>query len=145
MGCDIHSFAEVRQSDGSWRVVGDVFPLDDFSRRYHKKTHGHEPFSNRNYNLFGFLADVRTRAVAPICEAKGLPTDLSPEVRASAERWDCDGYSHSWLTVAELNAQPYEQIEKGEWGLGDEFYQHLAILRTLGSPEDVRVVFWFDN
>lgn len=52
MGCDIHSFAEVRK-DGKWiRVEEPVFDgLGD------KKTS--EPFGWRSYSTFGFLADVR--------------------------------------------------------------------------------------
>jgi hypothetical protein len=29
--------------------------------------------------------------------------------------------------------------------LGDHFMSHVEALKSLGEPDDVRVVFWFDN
>lgn len=146
MGCDIHSFAEVRGADGTWRVVGDVFPLDDFSQRYEHRTHRANPFGDRNYQVFGFLAGVRQRLIPPISQPRGLPADVSASVKASAADWDLDGHSHSWLSLEELNAVDYDALEASpEYGLGEQFYRHLAVLRTLGDPKNVRVVFWFDN
>lgn len=29
--------------------------------------------------------------------------------------------------------------------LGEGFFKDIEVLKTLGSPEDVRIVFWFDN
>ena len=29
--------------------------------------------------------------------------------------------------------------------LGEMFFTHLEELKALGEPEDVRIVFWFDN
>lgn len=109
MGCDIHSFAEVRQPDGSWAKVGDVFPLNEFGREWKKKAHDEHPFDWRNYRVFGFLAGVcNYSAIQPLSEPKGLPIDISPEVAAGAEYWDGDGHSHSWLTLAELLSRDYD-------------------------------------
>lgn len=176
MGCDIHSYAEVRK-DGQWQKVGEVFPLDEFGRDWHKKTHTDKPFDWRNYGLFGFLAGVRNySAITPLSEPKGLPDDLSSEVHASAEHWDADGHSHSWLSLRELLAPDYEsQVwdrrytrqegpnffnggataaatethlgtrESLRHFLGDRYFEHLDVLKSLGQPDDVRIIFWFDN
>lgn len=173
MGCDIHAFAEVRR-DGQWETVGAVFPLDKFGAKWEKRTHTEEPFGWRNYGMFGFLAGVRNdSAVEPLSAPKGLPPDISPKVREAAEYWEADGHSHSWLSLRELDSVDYEGpvenrrytrqvgpnsfdggatapagagvLEKRADFLGEHFMRHLEVLRTLGAPDDVRVVFWFDN
>jgi len=157
MGCDIHSYVEVRR-DGSWRRAVDAT----------------EPFDWQDYGLFGFLADVRNHSHSPvIAEPRGLPddADLLPFEREEA-LW-CDYHSHSWLTLAELLAYDYDQVfwdrrvtkqrPNGVWDgaaladegegahptlrefLGEHYFRRLDDLSKLGDPQDVRVVFWFDN
>lgn len=108
MGCDIHMFGEVRdKKTGKW-VSTDVWKPskyeDDEGRLtipYHQRIYTH-----RNYNLFAWLADVRNGTwgehIPPIADPKGLPEDASPEVANEAERWNGDGHSHSYFTLAEL-------------------------------------------
>lgn len=170
MGCDIHPFAEVRRN-GTWHMVGDVFPLDDWAADYYKKTHGNKPFDNRDYSVFGFLANVRNYSdITPLSKPKGLPEDMSAEVRSGCEDYD---HSASWLTLRELLSVDYDapvedrrvtrQIRPNVFHggctaepgggtmttlrefLGTQFMSHLEILKTLGNPDDVRVVFWFDS
>lgn len=158
MGCDIHAYVEVKKSQADkWEQV------KDFS-----------PFHWRSYAVFGFLADVRNYShCTPISEPKGLPDDLSPEVAGKAEYWDWDGHSHSWLTLKELLGFDYDkvfwdrrvskQVAPNVWNgtalalegegqhityrehLGAQFFRDLETLKTFGEPENVRVVFWFDN
>lgn len=86
---------------------------------------------------------------------------------------DGNYHSMSWLTLKELLDYDYEQkfwdrrvtkqtspngwngaalAEEGEGQtityrehLGEGFFKDIEVLKTLGSPEDVRIVFWFDN
>jgi len=61
----------------------------------------------RRYNLFAILANVRNgrgfagiptgRGFKPISMPRGLPVDVSPEIKKQS-----DGHSHSWLAVQEL-------------------------------------------
>jgi hypothetical protein len=156
MGCDIHIHTEVRKCKYWQHATGNF-------------SEGSAPFDWRSYNLYGFLAGVRNySAVEPICEPKGFPDDASPETNASYEYWDCDAHSATWLTLEELLAVDYEAIiedrrvtrngnggctcEPGEGEpmplrefLGPFFMRDLATLQEMGAPEDVRVVFWFDN
>ncbi|MGB2626447.1 MAG: hypothetical protein WAK20_06635 [Candidatus Acidiferrum sp.] len=173
MGCDIHSFAEVY--DGQrWNMVGDVFPLDKFWREWHKKTHGCHPFDERNYGMFGLLADVRNYSHVPvIAEPKhSLPDDVSDGVKAEYGD-DGDWHTTTYLTLRQLLDFDYDQVfwdrrvtkqttpnswdgaalaEEGEGRhltvrefVGQHFFHDLEILQTLGSWDTVRVVFWFDN
>jgi len=100
VGTDIHAVAEVFRND-AWHLSDAVIPDD------------------RNYVSFAILADVRNGygfggfdsgdRVKPISEPRGLPEDLSAELRARLEGdspysiW-LGEHSFSWLTLAELQA-----------------------------------------
>jgi hypothetical protein len=125
MGCDIHLYVE-RRENGAWitcdqwsKDEGDDYPHVDYQKSFYR---------GRNYDLFAIFADVRNgRGFAgcetgdgfvPICAPRGVPDDCCPEYRAAVEGYGEDGHSHSWL---------------------------LPRLWRLGAPDDVRVVFFFDN
>lgn len=107
MGCDIHLYVE-RRSNRSWESVEEWELEDgDLNVPYVKRF-----YTSRNYDLFAILANVRNgRGFAdtitgegfnPISEPKGLPEDVSYQVRAVSSRWGEDGHSHSYLTLREL-------------------------------------------
>lgn len=150
MGCDIHSHAERRVGD-HWQEVRTE----------------REPFGDRSYGVFGFLAGVRNySAVPPIAEQRGTPADADEPVREQM-----DGlHSCSWLSVEELAAFDYdapmedrrctrrmpagylsggETCDLGEGTmttfrdfLGSQFFDDLAMLQEAGAE---RVVFGFDS
>lgn len=174
MGCDIHSFVELKTVKG-WCMVPGLFPEDDFGLDWTGKTHRDEPFSWRNYGMFGFLANVRNYSFVPpiVAEPRGLPDGLSKPVQEAAEHWDGDGHSHSWLSLKELLDFDYsrtfedrrctKQVAANAWDgaadagegngkqetfrdfLGIDFFRELEIMRKVGAREEVRIVFWFDN
>lgn len=153
MGCDIHAYAE--------RKVGDKYEaIRDVS-----------PFDYRNYGLYGWLADVRNySAVTPIAAKRGLPDDMSADVREEYELWEMDAHSASWLALSELLAFDYDQqmedrrvtrqVGPNAWSgaitcdpgegekttyrefFGGRFFDDLEKLKASGAD---RVVFWFDN
>lgn len=131
MGCDIHSHAE-RRVNGRWEKVPDF-----------------EPFDWRSSTMFGFLAGVRSW-IDPIDDPRGFPVDASEEVAAN---YRDEGYKHtpSFLTAKELLEFNYDKpvFEGAEEtyrdNLSDIFFVDLVKLTMLGNPEDVRIVFWFDN
>ena len=158
MGCDIHTHLERQRADGSWEQL----------------QLGYEPLGHRDYGLFGVLADVRNYSVVPpIAEPRDLPEDVSPEVRANFEEWECDAHTPSWLTVQELVEFDYDQLmndrrvvrqtgpnswDHGATGtpsegtpktyrefLGGHVMDQIEDLRALGDPAQHRLVFWFDN
>lgn len=77
MGCDIHSHVESQNENGSWeRVIWEQ--QEEFDAG---------PFDWRSYGLFGFLADVRNySAVPPLADQRGLPEDVSEDVRAGSRQ-----------------------------------------------------------
>ena len=195
MGCDIHSFCELYDpATGRWNDAGDVFPLDEFNRKWYKKEFGSEPFADRNYGLFGFLADVRNYAYCdPLSPPRGVPDDWNARPMTPVKddddedvdygfggpgteehHWEsCDYHSHSWFLLSELldfdydktfwNRRVTRQItpnfstgagvaEPGEGTtqtyrdlVCEAYFQSLDIMKKLGPPEHVRVVFYFDN
>lgn len=154
MGCDIHSFAE-RKKNGKWEKVGEVFSLDDWSKEYYKKDKTDSPFYWRSYSMFGFLANVRNYdKCKPLAEPKGFPYDASDEVVSEFDQWEFDAHSASYLTVKELLDFDYDKTFYNEIdqkyisyreNLRANFFEQLEELKALGNPEDVRIVFWFDN
>jgi hypothetical protein len=239
MGCDIHLYVEKRVN-GAWESADKWSPNEYYSEEGgNKEQVKYEDafYNNRNYKLFSVLADVRNgygfagiptgEVITPICSPKELPKDCTDKVKLESEIWGCDGHSHSWLTVAELDSydwdkgiiiygcltqSQYAALKNGEkpnsWSgaisgpnvllmsvtdyenLSEEEKNHpeklfprfrtnpfhdpnpnwpieiyisaqwdtslrdqcldflnqtMPKLRELGSPEDVRIVFWFDN
>lgn len=163
MGCDIHSVA----IDANGKPIdGGIWADCVTDNPYYNEG---EPFGNRNYSVFGFLAGVRNySAVQPISEPRGLPKDFSCN--------DIDGgdwlgdHSFSWLSLAELEAFNYEGMMEDRrytghhpigfisgamtadpgrgaamtWRefLGEDFFKDIAELRRIGAD---RVVFGFDS
>jgi hypothetical protein len=128
MGCDIHLFIEKKDEGGKWQVFDYKAEFangtyDDGSRKLDYEGLFDSPFyAGRNYNLFAILADVRNGSgfagcdtgdgFNPIAAPKGLPEDVTPEVKAESDGWDIDGHSHSYFTVAELKAYNWQQTTK---------------------------------
>lgn len=144
MGTDIYTHIEVKQSD-KW------IHLIDYEDRV---------FSERNYGVFGFLANVRNySAVQPLSERRGLPPDISVGLKSIINNeYEYEPYG-SYFTLKELLSVNYNQIiwdrrfngktsERERLSLkdflGKKFMEDLDFLKTLGKPENVRILFWFD-
>lgn len=173
MGCDIHSFVERNDKNTGWEVVTEAIPTTAYDKEKGRLIRS-EPFETRNYGLFGFLADVRNYSyVPPLDEPRGLPIGLSPAVREEYDGWRSDAHSMSWFLLKELLDFDYDatfedrrctkQESPGFWNgaadagegngkkttyrefLGTEYFTVLEALKTIGKPDEVRVVFWFDS
>lgn len=171
MGCDIDAWVEAKRG-GRWTKSGPVFPLSEWETKYYADRPGYRRhiWDERNYAMFGVLADVRNySAVPPLDEPRGWPED-SPADRDD-EYWDC--HSASYYTLKELLdfdwSTPCEDRRVtvgGDGGCtcppgagqmttyaehcGERFMGDLKLLaewaRAEGlPPEDVRVVFAFNN
>ncbi len=174
MGCDIHSFIEVRR-DGKWELeTRPVLPLTghclEYSLKYtnDKATHTSHPFDWRSYGMFGFLANVRNYSLSPVIQepTHTIPEDVCEWIR---DKFDgSDYHSRSCLTLRQLAEYNYDQtfwdrrIQKGGNGaalaeegegemvtlrdfLGKAFFDEIEVMKTLGDLDDVRVIFCFDN
>lgn len=153
MGCDIHLYVE-RKVDGKWVAVKEpVSRYEDDSYQW--------DFS-RSYRSFALLADVRNGGdVTPLSAPRGIPADVSDEVLTEYVEGDLDAAtiaryraygSHDTrlgLSCPDWHsASTFTLAELGAVALGDT--HPVAVLReglkALGTtPDDVRIVFWFDN
>lgn len=118
MGCDIHFYVE-KKVKGKW-ISADQWEKDEDGKPFldYKKSFYHD----RNYNLFAILADVRNgcgfagirtgEGFEPISNPRGLPIDVSKEVKREFEAYGTDGHSHSYFTVKELMEYDWTQTTK---------------------------------
>lgn len=98
MGCDIHLHVEIL-IQGNWI---ELYPTDlttPFRQDVPNSPLANYWYTGRNYSLFGVLADVRTRELAPICEPRGLPEDVTDPVALSLTHLDY--HSSSWIRLDE--------------------------------------------
>lgn len=132
MGCDIHDYVEVRMY-GRWNKVGRVFPNPYHDPEQPEQPQDEDgyiwnakmienPFRCRSYSTFAILADVRNGVgfagcdtgdgFVPVSNPKGLPQDVSEEIKKASDAWGCDGHSHSWLTLRELEEYDWDRTSK---------------------------------
>lgn len=100
MGCDIHMYAEVYDHVfGEWKKVGGEFTYGK------EKMPTDQPYSGRNYILFGILAPECGRGEQYTSldgHSKGLPHDLSPELQCLVDGWGDVAHSFGYYTLDEL-------------------------------------------
>lgn len=111
MSCDIHMYTEIKRTIRDKEVWVNV---DDFRiNPYYDGVDSSETqfvhqdlYGDRNYGLFTLLAGVRdySEKTVPVSDPKGLPEDMSDFTAEAADRWDSDGHTHSWLTLAEIKS-----------------------------------------
>ncbi|MEU8543769.1 hypothetical protein AB0C52_27900 [Streptomyces sp. NPDC048717] len=147
MGADIHGFIECRITYGTIdEEAADWQPAIDLALLY----------GGRSYDAFGCLFGVRNRAgFRPLAQERGLPPDVSAEVRSCYED-DPDLYhSASWIGWEELAAVDWDEpaaVERmtrrqavkddPEWA---PVWATMKILADVHGPQCVRLVAWFDN
>ena len=142
MGCDIHAFIEKQiKPDGHWQ-----------SRK-------EELYIGRDYDLFALLADVRNyHSIPAIALPKGIPNNSSQRIQKEYARWDSDAHSASYLTASALHNQistlGKNKIESlllsqtaswVNWVKEPLIPIYEALIKYHPIPEQVRLVFWFDN
>ena len=145
MGVDIHGSVEFRDAaldEGrDWRywhaVINAGIVLD------------------RSYAMFGSLFGIRNPTdFVPVAAGRGLPDDVSEEVKGNAEG---EGHhSYTWITWEELQSVDWDatgliyatdRISRRD-ALGDSGGLLLALMKPLAErygDQCVRLVVWFDN
>ena len=109
------------------------------------------PYGGRCYRLFGVLAGVRDASVEMIVPDRynQLPDDVSDELKHMSDDYGYDAHSHNYLTLRELMDSKYYQmsdLELNEMGIDAYFFKSMVPdLQKFGDPDDIRIVFWFDN
>jgi hypothetical protein len=107
MGCDIHGYIEVKKNDLRFHGFVEVQKYaswDDWDMAFDIKA-----ILGRNYGMFGLLFGVRDDVFSPVAKSRGLPENVSDEVKAASQAWGVDGHSHSWITIQEINAINWDE------------------------------------
>lgn len=135
MGCDIHMFLEYRNRGCPWQADENHKPTiedtcytvlkedeDDWCDACKNKDlrncenayrhYNRIGATDRDYQLFALLASVRGNGPR---EARGIPSDVSPTIKAAAEA-DCDGHSHSYISLEEFKKVLFEEYQDNEYG-----------------------------
>ena len=155
MGCDIHWWSETRK-DEQWHCdQKTTFTNDPEDDIYMYGLRG----SHRDYRWFGLLAGIRT-AWEYSFQPKGIPEELSIEVKKVFDQWSIDCHSHSYLTRAELKGKLKELghqrvalLLQAPANHEMEAAQHFItrLTKTIAQlsadvPDtDQRIIFCFDN
>ena len=159
MGCDIHWVLEQKFYD-KWVGIyaTGVTPLPKGSIRQNgvsesilvnADTDYYPTLRSRYYDWFAKLAGVRGDGPS----ALGMPADASDLSQALARDWDSDGHSHSYLPAVEFVARYLDESDlvdhikaKFDPTITDTTLTWLGLDKyAMRSPENFRVVFWFDN
>lgn len=93
MGCDIHMYVEYREKGGNWQLH-PKHTYDTTEKNYINQIGA----TNRSYDLFGILADVRGSGC--IYHPRGFPKDMSPKLKAHTDKWL--EHTPHWLTLPEF-------------------------------------------
>lgn len=157
MGCDIHMHYEIKSDEGwnslNWRAEFAIGNYDDGSTKYNWDKLFESPFYvGRNYDLFAILADVRNgRGFAgvktgdgfnPIDLPRGLPDDVSDDVRVESEGWGLDGHSRSWFLLTELLAADWDQRTNLQGIVSESEYK---TFKANGHPDGWAGGVWGQN
>ena len=97
-------------------------------------------FGSRSYNLFGKLANVRTRnGIIPLDDPRGVTNDVSKDYLEEIDRWGWYGHSHSYFYLSELVKVDWTDISQEM----EELVERLK--RENKDLDTIRIVFFFDN
>ncbi len=169
MGCDIHLYTEkkvqTRDGDDAWFCCDYFMHNESYICGYAKEDELNHVgiYDNRNYLLFGILANVRNDEYIPIAAPRGLPNDVSDIVKQAADDWIGDGHTHSWLTAGEIFKyynrnkvdcrikQAMKPLVKAiKRKMCEQFWirtedKEIKKQRLKQFEDSFRIVFWFDN
>lgn len=156
MGTDIHVYIEQKTIKIDNPLITEWISVDEwiYNPYFEVKEVRKRYWTDRNYLLFAVLANVRNLYnIQPISLPKGLPDDASPEVKNQSDEENGDAHTRSWLTLKELLQYDWQQTIEDD---NEEIFtfEELVIpfvsdfiprLSKIDEPDNVRMVFWFDN
>lgn len=108
-------------------------------------------YNERNYTLFGILADVRHPTDDAIAPDRGLPDGFQVDEAGRHEAWPAQElwmgeHSFTWMTWREVQAYPWDDPRGCTYWrtvVMPAFERYLSERRL--SPDDLRLVMGFDS
>ncbi len=150
MGTDIYMYVETKDKSGNWRMVkSPVAPCRVCKRDNENPCYFCESssvFISRDYRMFAILAGVREdflpEGMKTISEAKGIPKNVSEEVKEEILSNCWDGYSH--YTLRQIKKHKLDEMDFEDFS--DVLIPCLKRLaEECGGDGNVRIVFGFDG
>lgn len=148
MGCDIHCFVEKADKDYDFWYQVKLYRVSP----YYNDLEIVRAYDDRDYNLFSILAGVRG-IYEPLIEPRGLPKNLSEDVRKESEWIGSDAHTQTWYDLNELILLKKMHRNEEDYISFINFvdrilaYLDFADERIYGNVESgkYRVVIWFDS
>ena len=144
----IHVYSEYRQR-GRWVAVAQETYNEEQPNRFGWiNAYMQRVPCPENYRFYGLLLDGARYSWPWSFHQKGMPEDVSEEVRNVCDSFGFEGYGHSHLTLKELVEKYLELMVSGQETKG--LMAHLRELidnlpKHVEDHRDVRIVFWFDS
>lgn len=148
MATCIHAYSEVRKGQEWVATAKETFNEEKPNRfGWVNATMQRVPVAEK-YPFYGLLLDGARASHPWSFYQRGMPEDVSEEVRSVSDSFGFEGYGHSHLTLKELVEKYLELMVAGQ-----EAKELMVYLRQLidclvdisENHNDVRIVFWFDN
>lgn len=148
MATQIHAYSEVRKGNEWVATAKDTFNEEKPNRfGWVNASMARVPVAEK-YPFYGLLLDGARASHPWSFHQRGMPEDVSEEVRSVSDSFGFEGYGHSHLTLKELTEKYLELMVSGPEAKELMVYlrQLIEHLQLEDKPhEDVRVVFWFDD
>lgn len=153
MSCDISTVVEVLVN-GVWvHSSKEIFKARSVFTTNTTDIFTDSPFDWRDYGMFSFLANVRNASnVKPLSEPRGVPNgctvhnDQLEDLDLKSWTWfslrELMGFDYSQSFVDQSSEAPTQEVTIREF-LGPDYFEDLETLKTLGCPDQVRVVIYF--
>jgi len=151
MGTDMTTFIEVRVA-GEWHSLhlDEAIQKDFRAASFTENVWVDGPhdtarkqcilgYEGRNTKLFNALASLEDweLSIPRVAPLRGLPDDMGETAKNVLEF--SQGIHPTWITLAELLAYDWAAHDFG----APDFLRFLDVLKAMGEPEDVRVIFTF--
>ena len=148
MATCIHVYSEIRKKNEWIANERETYNEEKPNRFGWVNATMRRVYCPENYRFYGLLADEVRTSWPWSFPIKGMPADVSEEIRSVCDSFGFEGYGHSYLTLKELVEKYLELMVSGK-----EARELMAYLRQLidcllglsDNHNNIRIVFWFDN
>lgn len=148
MTTQIHVYSELRENQRWVATERDTYKEYEPNRFGWTKVTMNKVSCPENYSFYGLLLKGARSSWPWSFEQRGMPKDVSEEVRNACDSFGFESYGHSHLTLKDLVEKYLELMASGEEAKPLMAHLRLLIQSLSELSEDhssIRIVFWFDN
>lgn len=148
MKTQIHVYSEVRHNQEWIATERDTYNEEQPSRFGWIRVTMKGVSCPEEYPFYGLLVDGARASWPWSFEQRGMPQDVSEEIRNVCDSFGFESYGHSHLTLKDLVEKYLELMVSGLEAKSQMVYLRELIRSLSELSEDhtgVRIVLWFDN